>query len=49
MPPQIPSENDTVALEKVEQGIPHDRPVSGGTRTVAQGGRGGECVTRRLD
>jgi len=49
MPLQIPSENDTVALEKVEQGIPHGRPVSGGTRTVAQGGFGGECVTRRLD
>jgi hypothetical protein len=32
MPPQIPSENDTVALGKVEQGIPHNRPVSGGTR-----------------
>jgi hypothetical protein len=38
-----------VALEKVGQGVPRGWPVSGGTRTVAHGGRGGGCVTRHLD
>src|SRR5205807_8307602 len=40
------SEAIAVALENVERGIPHGRPVSGGTRTVAHGGRSGRCVTR---
>jgi len=46
---RAPWRNDSVALEKVEQGIPRGWPVSGGTRTVAHGGHGGGCVTRRLD